>query len=174
MHVCYTAHLTFFTYCLLTPLMSPKHTKCELTDCLIDCCYMEAITGPCLMPFLCCRSCQMITAKQLSCARIIAICCTAHLTLLHASNNSSTLHEILVLQILSDDYSKAAFLCQDRSIHFHAKYGQHYTTRVPSFGRDLAYAPFSADLLVVGSAPEVYRCAALLGTHHACTTWRGL
>ncbi|KAL0045866.1 hypothetical protein WJX82_007078 [Trebouxia sp. C0006] len=46
--------------------------------------------------------------------------------------------EIVDFQILSDDYSKAAFL-------------------VPSFGRDLAYAPFSADLLVVGSAPEVYR-----------------
>ncbi|KAA6424642.1 MAG: nucleolar 10-like [Trebouxia sp. A1-2] len=65
--------------------------------------------------------------------------------------------EIVDFQILSDDYSKAAFLCEDRSIHFHAKFGQHYSTRVPSFGRDLAYAPFSADLLVVGSAPEVYR-----------------
>ncbi|DBA73463.1 TPA: hypothetical protein ACH3X1_011491 [Trebouxia sp. C0004] len=65
--------------------------------------------------------------------------------------------EIVDFQILSDDYSKAAFLCQDRSIHFHAKFGQYYSTRVPSFGRDLAYAPFSADLLVVGSAPEVYR-----------------
>ncbi len=64
------------------------------------------------------------------------------------------------MQILSDDYSKAAFLCQDRSIHFHAKFGQYYSTRVPSFGRDLTYAPFSADLLVVGSAPEVYRSAS--------------
>ncbi len=27
---------------------------------------------------------------------------------------------IHVMQILSDDYSKAAFLCEDRSIHFHA------------------------------------------------------
>ena len=62
-----------------------------------------------------------------------------------------------LVQILSEDYSKAAFLCQDRSIQFHAKYGMHYSTRVPSFGRDLAYAPFSADLLVVGSASEVYR-----------------
>ena len=71
-----------------------------------------------------------------------------------------------VTQILSDDYSKAAFLCEDRSIHFHAKYGQHYSTRVPSFGRDLAYAPFSADLLVVGSAPEVYRCAPVYHFEH--------
>ena len=69
-------------------------------------------------------------------------------------------------QILSDDYSKAAFLCEDRSIHFHAKFGQYYSTRVPSFGRDLAYAPFSADLLVVGSAPEVYRCAPVYQLEH--------
>ena len=61
------------------------------------------------------------------------------------------------LQILSEDYSKLAFLCADRSISFHAKFGAYYRTRVPAFGRDLAYAPFSADLLVVGSAPEVYR-----------------
>lgn len=66
-------------------------------------------------------------------------------------------HTFLCLQVLSDDYSKIAFLCTDRSIHFHAKFGSYYSTRVPSFGRDLAYAPFSADLLVVGSAPEVYR-----------------
>ena len=86
--------------------------------------------------------------------------CTAHAMLVHASNSRDVLHAIVMLQILSDDYSKAAFLCQDRSIHFHAKFGQYYSTRVPSFGRDLAYAPFSADLLVVGSAPEVYRCVA--------------
>ncbi|KAL3134725.1 hypothetical protein ABBQ32_007727 [Trebouxia sp. C0010 RCD-2024] len=64
-----------------------------------------------------------------------------------------------LMQILSEDYSKAAFLCQDRSIQFHAKYGMHYSTRVPSFGRDLAYAPFSADLLVVGSTPQVLNLA---------------
>ena len=78
--------------------------------------------------------------------------------------NFRQLQDCSGLQILSDDYSKAAFLCQDRSIHFHAKFGQYYSTRVPSFGRDLAYAPFSADLLVVGSAPEVYRCVANLET----------
>ena len=64
---------------------------------------------------------------------------------------------VALLQILSEDYSKAAFLCTDRHIHFHAKFGGYYSTRVPSFGRDLAYAPFSADLLVTGSAPELYR-----------------
>lgn len=60
-------------------------------------------------------------------------------------------------QILSEDYSKVAFLCADRSVHLHARYGAHFRTRVPCFGRDMAYAPESADLLVAGSAPEIYR-----------------
>ena len=63
----------------------------------------------------------------------------------------------LNLQVLTDDFSKAAFLCTDRSICFHARFGAYHRTRVPAFGRDLAYAPFSAELLIVGSASEVYR-----------------
>jgi hypothetical protein len=31
--------------------------------------------------------------------------------------------EVVDFQILSDDYSKAAFLCADRSISFHARFG---------------------------------------------------
>ncbi len=33
----------------------------------------------------------------------------------------------------------------------------------PRFGRDLAYAPFAAELLVVGSAPEVWRISLAEG-----------
>ncbi|PSC72487.1 Nucleolar 10 [Micractinium conductrix] len=65
--------------------------------------------------------------------------------------------EIVDFQILSEDYSKAVFLCADRSLSFHARFGAYYKTRVPKFGRDLAYCPFSAELLVAASAPEVYR-----------------
>lgn len=65
--------------------------------------------------------------------------------------------EIVDFQILSTDYSKAVFLCADRSLHFHAKFGAYYQVRVPRFGRDLAYSTSSAELLVSGSAPEVYR-----------------
>jgi len=65
--------------------------------------------------------------------------------------------EIVDFQILSDDYAKAVFLCADRTLHFHAKFGAYYQVRVPRFGRDLAYSKTSADLLVSGSAPEVYR-----------------
>lgn len=61
------------------------------------------------------------------------------------------------MQILSEDYSKVAFLCADRSVHLHARYGSHFRTRVPCFGRDLAYAPESADLLIAGSSSEIYR-----------------
>lgn len=61
------------------------------------------------------------------------------------------------VQILSDDYSKAAFLCSDRTVCFHARFGSYHKTRVPKFGRDMAYAPHAAELLVVGSAPETYR-----------------
>ena len=42
-----------------------------------------------------------------------------------------------------------------RSLSFHARFGAYYKTRVPKFGRDLAYCPFSAELLVAASAPEV-------------------
>jgi hypothetical protein len=45
----------------------------------------------------------------------------------------------------------------DRSVSFHARFGAYFRTRTPRQGRDLAYAPFTAELLVVGSAPEVYR-----------------
>eukprot|EP00878_Enallax_costatus_P035276 GHUV01039292.1.p1 GENE.GHUV01039292.1~~GHUV01039292.1.p1 ORF type:complete len:189 (+),score=7.13 GHUV01039292.1:683-1249(+) len=65
--------------------------------------------------------------------------------------------EVVDFQVLSDDYSKAAFLCSDRSVSFHARFGTYFKTRTPRQGRDLAYAPFTAELLVVGSAPEVYR-----------------
>ena len=48
------------------------------------------------------------------------------------------------VQILDDDYSKAAFLCADRSVTLHAKFGAYYRTRIPKAGRSLAYAPFTA------------------------------
>ena len=72
------------------------------------------------------------------------------------------------LQILSEDYSKAVFLCRDRSLQFHAKFGAYHSTRIPRFGRDMAYAPFNADLLIVGSAPEVYRCGQALSLPVVC------
>ncbi|KXZ56503.1 hypothetical protein GPECTOR_1g450 [Gonium pectorale] len=65
--------------------------------------------------------------------------------------------EVVDFCVLSEDFSKLAFLCSDRSIMFHARFGSYYRTRVPKFGRDLGYFAPTAELLVVGSAPEVYR-----------------
>jgi hypothetical protein len=62
---------------------------------------------------------------------------------------------IRALQILSEDYAKAAFLCADRSVCLHAKYGAHYRTRIPTAGRDLAYVASTA------GAPQALRFKAL-------------
>ena len=65
--------------------------------------------------------------------------------------------EVVDFDILSDDYSKMAFLCADRSVVFHAKFGNYYKTRFPRQGRAIAYAEHTGDLVVVGSTHEVYR-----------------
>ena len=65
--------------------------------------------------------------------------------------------EVVDFQVLSDDWSKCAFLCADRSVQLHARYGAHHRVRVPRAGRDLAYSPRTADLVVAASAPELYR-----------------
>ena len=65
--------------------------------------------------------------------------------------------EIVDFCCLSDDYSKLAFICADRSIRFHAKFGNYYNTRTPKQGRDVCYSENTADLCVVGSSSEVWR-----------------
>ncbi|CAF2059077.1 unnamed protein product [Brassica napus] len=62
-----------------------------------------------------------------------------------------------LLQILDDDYSKLAFLCVDRSINLHAKYGKHHSLRIPRMGRDLTYDNRSCDLICAASSPDLYR-----------------
>ena len=47
--------------------------------------------------------------------------------------------EIVQFQFLTDDFSKFAFLLADRTLEFHARYGFHYRTRIPKFGRDMTY-----------------------------------
>ncbi|KAJ3143947.1 Nucleolar protein 10, partial [Irineochytrium annulatum] len=59
--------------------------------------------------------------------------------------------------ILSEDWTKTVYLNVDRSIEFHSQFGMHYRTRIPKYGRALAYDPPSCDLLVVGSSNEAYR-----------------
>lgn len=62
-------------------------------------------------------------------------------------------------QILSEDFSKLAVLCFDRSVVFHSRAGTHHRVRVPRFGRDLAFHPYTADLFVAASGSELYRQA---------------
>ncbi|KAK4724901.1 hypothetical protein R3W88_027680 [Solanum pinnatisectum] len=65
--------------------------------------------------------------------------------------------EIVNFQVLGDDYSKMAFLCADRSVCLHAKYGSHYKLRIPRMGRDIIYDSWSCDLLCAASSPDLYR-----------------
>lgn len=65
--------------------------------------------------------------------------------------------EIINFEVLADDYSKMAFLCADRSVCLHAKYGSHYSLRIPRMGRDIAYDCWSCDLICAASSPDAYR-----------------
>ncbi|KAG5582726.1 hypothetical protein H5410_053353 [Solanum commersonii] len=65
--------------------------------------------------------------------------------------------EIVNFQVLGDDYSKIAFLCADRSVCLHAKYGSHHKLRIPRMGRDIIYDSWSCDLLCAASSPDLYR-----------------
>lgn len=65
--------------------------------------------------------------------------------------------EAVTFEVLSDDYQKMVILRNDRQIEFHVKYGKYFSTRIPKFGRDLAYSPMSTDLYCGCGGPDVYR-----------------
>ncbi|KAJ3306289.1 hypothetical protein HDV03_000211 [Kappamyces sp. JEL0829] len=65
--------------------------------------------------------------------------------------------ENVAFEILSEDWTKSVHLQTDRTVEFHSHYGMHYQTRIPKFGRDLAYHYPSCDLLVCGASSEVWR-----------------
>lgn len=65
--------------------------------------------------------------------------------------------EVVTFSILSNDYSKTAFLLQDRNVEFHTPQGTHFKIRFPKFGRDMAYHPANCDLMLVGTGSEIYR-----------------
>ncbi len=56
--------------------------------------------------------------------------------------------EVVDMTLLGDDYGKMALLLSDRSVLFHAPYGQHHTVRIPTFGRMLAYEPTTCELMI--------------------------
>jgi len=59
--------------------------------------------------------------------------------------------------MLSDDYSKIVFLRNDRTIEFHAQFGNYDKLRLPKFGRDMTYHPSSCDLFVCGACSDIFR-----------------
>ena len=89
-----------------------------------------------------------------------------HLSLSFARHTNS-LNATFVL--ISSDYSKSLHLQVDRSLQFHTPQGCHHTTRIPRYGRDLAYDKRSAEALVpaVGvnrdGSGEVFRLNLELG-----------
>ncbi|KAK4219945.1 ribosome biogenesis protein ENP2 [Rhypophila decipiens] len=50
--------------------------------------------------------------------------------------------------LLSSDYTKSLHLQNDRSLEFHTPMGCHYETRLPRFGRDLAYIRQNTEVLI--------------------------
>ena len=65
--------------------------------------------------------------------------------------------EVVEFQMLGEDYGKIAFLCADRAIRFHAKFGTYYDVRTPRQGRDMTMSKRTADLIVCGSSKDVHR-----------------
>ncbi|KAJ7910609.1 NUC153 and WD40 repeat-containing nucleolar rRNA processing-related protein [Mycena leptocephala] len=59
--------------------------------------------------------------------------------------------------MLSDDWTKSIHLQNDRTVEVHTQGGFHYRTRIPRFGRSLAYHFPSCDALVSAAGPEIYR-----------------
>lgn len=59
--------------------------------------------------------------------------------------------------MLSDDWTKSIHLQNDRTIELHTQGGLHYKTRIPRFGRALAYHFPSCDALFGASGGEVFR-----------------
>lgn len=72
--------------------------------------------------------------------------------------------EVLKFCVLSDDYSKLVFLQNDRYVEFHVQHGRWYRTRLPKYGRDLAYNSSTCDMYFVGAGSEVFRLNLELGT----------
>lgn len=65
--------------------------------------------------------------------------------------------ECVKFKLLSEDYSKAIFLHNDRYVEFHAQYGKYYKIRIPKFGRDFDYHFSSCDTYFVGACNEIFR-----------------
>lgn len=67
------------------------------------------------------------------------------LSLSFARHTTSLNHSFV---LLSSDYSKSLHLQTDRKLEFHTPMGCHYETRLPRYGRDIAYDRYSTEALI--------------------------
>jgi len=67
---------------------------------------------------------------------------------LSLSFSRHTKSENTTFLLLGSDYTKSLHLQNDRSLEFHTPMGCHYETRLPRFGRDLAYIRQSTEVLI--------------------------
>jgi len=65
--------------------------------------------------------------------------------------------DVVQFQCLDTDWKKLVFLLADRTVEFHTQFGKHHTTRIPHFGRAMAYQPETTELLVAGAGEEIFR-----------------
>ena len=71
--------------------------------------------------------------------------------------------EVIRFLFLAEDYSKLAFLQDDRWLEFHNQAGRYFRIRIPKAGRDMVYQPSTCDLLVVGDGSSVVRLNLEMG-----------
>lgn len=64
---------------------------------------------------------------------------------------------VISVETLSEDFGKLVFLQSNRTLNFHAPYGNHYSLRIPKFGRCMQYELGSCDLYVSAAGNEIYR-----------------
>ena len=57
------------------------------------------------------------------------------------------------------------FLQDERFVEFHSQFGRYYRTRIPKYGRDLAYHTASCDMYFVGVGYEVFIFSIFLFYH---------
>ncbi|KAG6379729.1 hypothetical protein JVT61DRAFT_10263 [Boletus reticuloceps] len=61
------------------------------------------------------------------------------------------------VDFIVNDWTKTIHLQNDRTVELHTQSGFHYRTRIPRFGRSIAYHYPSCDALVSSSGNEIYR-----------------
>jgi ribosome biogenesis protein ENP2 len=65
--------------------------------------------------------------------------------------------ENVAFEILSEDWTKMAFLQADRNVEFHSPLGKYHSVRIPKPGRCMTFDYRNSEVLLGASSTEVYR-----------------